>query len=293
METMCFDDFKKWAAGNIKNHLPEEYKDAAVSMRSVKKLGSKHTGLSVRNEGQIIAAEINLDELYDLYLKGVKLDEIMDGMAKMALMRPPGDDGYMLMEDYEEVRKRLFIRLSHLKTNRSLLKTLPHRVTDDMALTYHVLSATNGRDMWSAMIDRALMESWNITEEQLHGDALNNSGIILPPRLEPVGDSDMAMLTNCFGIGGAAVLFYPGVLDMAAEKLGGDMYIIPSSVHEVFLLPAEQVSDVQRLARAVKEVNREKVSPRDLLSDNLYHYDTKRCRLEKALDPSGAEGPKM
>ena len=63
METMCFDDFKKWAAGNIKNHLPEEYKDAAVSMRSVKKVGSKHTGLSVRNEGQIIAAEINLDEL--------------------------------------------------------------------------------------------------------------------------------------------------------------------------------------------------------------------------------------
>ena len=282
MEMMCFEDFKKWAAEDIKNHLPKEYKDAAVSMRSVKKLGSRHTGLSVRNEGQTVAAEINLDELYGLYLQGMRLEDIMDGMAKMAVMRPPGSDEELIMQDYEKMRGRLFIRLSHRDTNRALLKNLPHRVTEDMALTYHVLSATNGRDMWSAMIDRGLLKLWNVTEEQLHEDALRSSGIILPPRLDPAGDSGMAVLTNCFGIGGAAVMLYPGVLDMAAEKLGGDVFIIPSSVHEVFLVPADQVSDPQRLADAIKEVNREQLKPCDLLSNNLYHYDTEHRRFERA-----------
>lgn len=282
MERMDFEGFKKWASEGIKAHLPEEYKDANVYMRSAVKLGSKHTGLSVRKEGQAIAAEINLNELYDLYLNGAELDEIMAGMAKMAVMRPPGSDDDLFMEDYEKVRRRLFMRLSYRATNRELLKMLPHRDIEDMALTYHVLSATNGRDLWSAMVSRGLMESWGITEERLHEDAVQNSGIILPPRLDPAGDSGMAILTNCFGVGGAAVLLYPGVLEMAAEKLGGDIYIIPSSVHEVFLVPADQVSDTGRLTDAIRQVNNKEVEIRDLLSYNLYHYDTQRRKLEKA-----------
>ena len=282
MERMDFEGFKRWASEGIKSHLPEEYKDADVRMRSAVKLGSKHTGLSVRMKGQNIAAEINLNELYELYLGGAALDEIMSCMAKMAVMRPPGGDEDLFMDDYEKVRKRLFIRLNHRATNRELLKKLPHLDIEDMALTYHVLSAANGRDLWSAMVSRDLMESWKITEEQLHDDAVQNSGIIMPSRLNPAGDSGMAILTNCFGVGGAAVLLYPGVLDMAAEKLGGDIYIIPSSVHEVFLVPADQVSDTDRLTEAIRQVNNKEVEIRDLLSYNLYHYDTQRRKLEKA-----------
>ena len=37
---------------------------------------------------------------------------------------------------------------------------------------------------------------------------------------------------------GASALMYPNFMDEVADKLGGDFYIIPSSIHETLLFPA-------------------------------------------------------
>ena len=72
---------------------------------------------------------------------------------------------------------------------------------------------------------------------------------------------------------GASVIQYPGFMDMAAEKVGGDFFILPSSIHEVLLLPDDGRADHHELAAMVQAINAAEVAPADRLSDNVYHYD--------------------
>ena len=62
-------------------------------------------------------------------------------------------------------------------------------------------------------------------------------------------------------------------MDCLGRVLGKDLYIIPSSVHEVILRPKEQVDDVADLRRVIREVNRSVVEKKERLSDNVYTYD--------------------
>ena len=60
-----------------------------------------------------------------------------------------------------------------------------------------------------------------------------------------------------------------------AEKLGKNFYILPSSVHEVILLPEDKVSSSENLLTMVMEVNRTQLAPEEVLSDAVYYYDRK------------------
>ena len=82
---------------------------------------------------------------------------------------------------------------------------------------------------------------------------------------------------------GAAVLLYPRFLEHEAEALGRNFYIIPSSVHEVLIIPAEKIEqDADELLEMVKEVNTTQVSDEEVLSDNVYYYDREKNEV-KAL----------
>ena len=89
--------------------------------------------------------------------------------------------------------------------------------------------------------------------------------------LETACSAHMLVLTNekCFF--GASVIAYPGVLEKAAELLGGDVMILPSSVHEVIAIPAEG-ADPKALREMVKSINEAIVSPEDRLTDSVYRY---------------------
>jgi hypothetical protein len=83
----------------------------------------------------------------------------------------------------------------------------------------------------------------------------------------------MYVLTNTSGSLGAAALFYPDVKDKAAELIGSDYYILPSSTHEVILVPDSAGINPKELCEMVKQANRTVVDEKDILSDNVYHYD--------------------
>ena len=95
-------------------------------------------------------------------------------------------------------------------------------------------------------------------------------------RNEPLelGDvSGMYVLTNEAGMLGASALYYPDVKEKAAELMGSGYYVLPSSIHEVILVPDTIDHDVRDLCDMVKQANRSVVEPKDVLSDNVYHYD--------------------
>ena len=86
--------------------------------------------------------------------------------------------------------------------------------------------------------------------------------------------------TNTMRMNGAGVILYPGFLKKFAEKMGDDLYILPSSIHEVLLLPASYDVEVEFLKEMVSQINREEVLPEERLSDSVYFYDRKTDRVE-------------
>ncbi|MBR6256293.1 MAG: hypothetical protein IKR23_02855 [Lachnospiraceae bacterium] len=85
--------------------------------------------------------------------------------------------------------------------------------------------------------------------------------------------SPLFVLTNNINYYGAACLLYEGVLKEFADTLETDLYILPSSVHEIILLPDLGYEDAGFLKTMVSEVNDTQLSPDEVLSDTIYHYD--------------------
>ena len=78
---------------------------------------------------------------------------------------------------------------------------------------------------------------------------------------------------------GAACLLYDDLLKDFSEKHASDFYILPSSVHEVLLLPAEGRKEDESLSAMVREVNRTQLSAEEFLSDHVYYYSRKEHAL--------------
>ena len=89
------------------------------------------------------------------------------------------------------------------------------------------------------------------------------------------------VLTNTMGINGAATVLYRGILRHISDGFDGDCYVLPSSIHELLVLPAETGMAVEEeLRRMVREVNETYVSKEDFLSNKVYRYDRKRDSIK-------------
>lgn len=89
----------------------------------------------------------------------------------------------------------------------------------------------------------------------------------------------MYVLTNESKLNGAAVLFYPEVQEKIAEQLGGDYFVLPSSVHEVLIVPDQGILEYQELKDMVNDVNNAQVPPDEVLTGEVYSYDKESRQL--------------
>lgn len=79
-------------------------------------------------------------------------------------------------------------------------------------------------------------------------------------------------MTNEAKTNGAITILYPNALKNLADRIHSDVVILPSSVHEVILLPLQRDHNVKELRDAVYEINRRELDREDFLSDNVYLY---------------------
>ena len=91
------------------------------------------------------------------------------------------------------------------------------------------------------------------------------------------------VLTNEFGTNGAASMLYEDKLHGLAEDLESDLYIMPSSVHEVIAVSVE-MGEPEGLAEMVAEINMSQMELGERLSNQVYHYDKDLRKVTLATD---------
>ena len=190
--------------------------------------------------------------------------------------------------DYTAAAHRLSLALIPVRGNEVMLSTVPHRAVEDLALIYRV----DQEEGISVVVNDRMLALYGVSRERLHEDALRSAPerhpCIVRPIREVLGletaDSDgeeqfpeplqeLYVATTADMFRGACVIMYPGMLEEAAERLGGSFYILPSSVHEVLLLPACGTGRAAELSDMVAEINEAMVPEKEKLSDSVYFYD--------------------
>lgn len=313
---MNFEEFINTIKDTIKEYLPEDYRDAEVNILENRKLNTNYTGLTVTREGDTLAPTINLNNLFDSYSKHPEhsITAVMQEVASVIQHTPETFDIGRIM-DYDRVKKNLFMRLSAAEKNKDLLEHAPHIRKEDLAITFHIMLDQSDKGTATTMINDNMMEAYGIDLDQLYQVALLNSPVICPAQIENMGealsrmmiedmksagappeviqemekdlkesnkDNPMTIITNDRLVDGASAIFYPGVMDLVGERMKGDYFILPSSVHETLVVPDDGRVSLQELTDMVKEVNMTQVNPEDQLTDQVYHYDIADHVFEKA-----------
>lgn len=81
------------------------------------------------------------------------------------------------------------------------------------------------------------------------------------------------VLSNETGINGAAALLYPKMPEYIYKTVGGNYYLLPSSVHEFLIVPEEKGINPSELIAIVREVNRTEIEKAEFLSDDVYYFN--------------------
>lgn len=292
---MNYQEFVGSVTGFLRESLPGGTRLQLIPLE--KNNGIIMDGLSVRKEGKRVAPMIYLDSYYREYLDGRSLRGICDQILECC---EDSDFEEHFDVDFfrepERVRPTVTYRLINYEKNRELLQEIPHLPFLDLAVIFYSLLTDTPVGHATVLIRNSHLELWGKNTSWLYEAAKENTEKLLPKRLVSMEDMiyelsegkqepeyagvPMYVLTNSRKSFGAACLLYDGVLGECFRRLEESYYLIPSSVHEVILIPASAVGDSRELCALVQEMNRTQVRSTEVLSDTVYLYSEETRRLE-------------
>ena len=295
---MRFEEFEKTITEKVKNRLEN------IKIRNnivIKNNGVKLHGISIISDKSNISPNIYLDCFYKEYKKGnMKIEEIVDGVVDI-YNEHASDYNFdiKVIADFSKVSKLLRVRLVNTEKNKEMLEKIPHREWLDLSLIYAVdIETDNKEEMCSMRVTDMHMHMWGVDEETLYNNAMENmksvdGGIVLnmaEMMKEICGNNvdfddtvPMYVLTNESRMNGAVQILNEQVLAEFANKMQNDFIILPSSIHEVLLVPVDNgVQDTKYLAQMVREVNDTSVTDEEILSYHVYLYDMQTGTIEIA-----------
>lgn len=157
----------------------------------------------------------------------------------------------------------------------------------DLRICYCIRSIHQAHGMGSMfLINNKMLEGWGITKQGMEAWAMENfkndgyKFINVMDVLTPlVGDAaplpgplPLYALTNRPMLYGAAGILNSPMISGFAEKMQADLYILPSSVHELLLIPDQGNVSAGELGQIVMAVNRTQMRPEERLADHAYYY---------------------
>ncbi len=261
-------------------------------------------GLLILAEKQNVAPTIYLKPFWEAYEDGVTLADLVKKILQIYREDTPGESVDMsFFKDFESVKDKICYKLINSKQNRELLEKIPHIPFLDLAICFYYAYEGDALGSGSILIYNTHMNLWQSDTRELMRLAQINTPRLFPwecnsmesvirgllphgdkgeilleeEQQQFISDVPMCILSNKQKVYGAACILYPGVLETLAEQTGANQFILPSSVHEIILLPDNQAEDPRRLKQMIYEVNRTQLEPEEVLSDSLYYFD----RLEK------------
>ena len=305
---MDYEVFREVVKENFLDYMPKKYQGMEVRVDSVQKINRKLDGMSLYSEGaHSISPTIYISDMYKDYFTTGSLKETMQNAAEAM------DRAFQQAElpplDKSTAKDNIIFQLVNTMQNEDMLRNMPHREFQDLSIVYRWVAGMDDKGIASAMINNSLAEELGMDEEQLFKAAAENTRRILPPAVKSMNEvmrdmfladgmpkemadlmigempqeQTMWVISNDRGINGAVSMLYEDKLHRLAENVQSDLYILPSSVHEVIAVSVN-MGEPEELAQMVAEVNMDQVELGERLSNQVYHYDKELRKVTLATD---------
>ena len=286
---------------NIVDLLQERMGDAyeIKVIRVTKNNDVELTGIAITRQEDSIFPTIYLEGLYEEFKEGARLSALVEKIINCHEEQSMALELDMdFFRDYNRVKDRIFYKLVSFEKNKKFLRDAPHLRWNDLAVVFYYAMEKEVMEGGYIAINRQHMLMWKQNAESLYRLAGRNTKREMPELLVSmrelvmeltgvwIRDEDtvpMYVLTNQEKRFGAAAMLYSARIGELAGQLESDLLILPSSIHEVLLVPDHCGQDYTFYRQMVDEVNRTHVEPEEVLSYGLYRYCRKNSEIEEII----------
>ncbi len=288
---MTYETFQAKLLAELTGHFPP---DTSITIHPIPRNNHiEMDGLTILESGFNITPTIYIQEYYEKLAQGLSFFEVFRQiLAVYYEYRPIENVDASFYSDFSFVQNHIVYRLVHFKRNQELLKQVPHIPFLDLAIIFCCLLSAEPEKNASILIQNSHMHVWNVDTQTLYQLAKKNTPFLMQQRCDLLSHllSDFSstsgsapcplyVLTNEQRFYGAACILYEELLSDLSRKLRKDFYLIPSSIHEVLLIPAAPGMEREFFNHMIQEVNTAYLIPEEILSDHVYYY----CREEQRL----------
>lgn len=305
---MTINEFTKLAFDETKRVMKEKGISGQVELTSVVKANDLvKNGICIRRKGTNVGPNLYLDQIHTRYENGEPLhslvEELVDSFLRSEHVACPEEE--FLNMDFETIEPMLRVRVVDKECNEKYLQTVLHFGDRGSGLVYiPEIRVEKDGGFWGAVVTKAMAEEHCYPLGKLYKAAIRNSVREDPPRLiclsraiddygqdcpnllesdEPIAP-DVLVLTSYSAQFGAYAMLQKFVLEHT-EKIVGSFHILPSSRHELIVVPDAMPLEEDYLREMVRSANKTVVSAEDFLSNDIFHYshDTGLCRCKEKI----------
>lgn len=228
---------------------------------------------------------------------------------EMALDTENCSESIQLINDIDFVKKHLVYRLVNTEYNKVRLSKMPHITFGEISKIFTVILKQDDHGIASAIVTTDLADHLGMSVKEMDNLATVNTPLLFPPLIRGMSEiisvmlqdqgrmshddmeigidtkktpckEEMYVLSNSHSINGAGCMLYPDVLRNFADKMNENLYILPSSTHEIIMVPDNGRLSREALDKMVRDVNGSQVPINEILSEHVYYYD----RTTNSLD---------
>lgn len=307
---MDYEMFLGTVREKFMDYMPERFRRGKMEIRAVTKVNTTLDALTIfMPENERVSPNYYVNEMYEQYKEIGNLDaalhliaaEYTEILEKTMTVKPE--------LDIDELKDNVIFVLVNTEQNRELLANVPSKPFQDLSVIFRWVMSQNANGMLGSIVTTSMMEAAGLTAESLMEHAVENTKRICPPKVISMQKAMMEVnpenfepelvelleqmeedpkettwiITNEAGINGASAMLYEENLHKLAEKMGTDMYLLPSSIHEWLAVSVDKEKP-EVLADMVQEINMENVRLEERLSNNVYHYDKELRKVTMATD---------
>lgn len=282
--------------------------DVTTEISEITKVNLSLDGLTIRKKGENIAPTIYLNQYFTQFHDGREVDDIVNDIIRVYENNHPDllNETFNMSDFYEfdKLKEKIVLKVINTERNKELLSEVPHLDMEGLNLSVvFYVSLMMGEMSAGILIRNSHIKLWNVTEKELLSIAEKNTNRmhaytirsmnevmkeiffeqgtenfaeVLFPSDAPV----MYVLTDQNNTFGASQMYLKTEIRKFAKMQDCDVYILPSSVHELLLLRADFPNlEPEYLKGMVCEVNSTEVSDEDFLCDGVFKYLLKEDKI--------------
>lgn len=279
---------------------------------TTKNNGVQLIGLEFKGNSNI-APVIYMDNYYKAFCAGCSMEELTQYLMK-EYKEIDADKSINItpLLNYDYTKYKITYRLINYEMNKDMLKEMPHVRYLDLAKIYVINIFMEEEGSSEIKIHNGFLQFWNKSIEEIDALATENTERMFTAKiismddalreimkkkgvmnsvdeeiqawLDDVGNekTPLYIATNQYGQYGANIMCYKDVIKNFANSKESDLYILPSSVHELLLMKTSEMGmEKEYVKNMVYEVNRSDAIQTDqVLSDNVYLYSREKDIIE-------------